>query len=479
VIRRLITYFVASNLFLITLYMFQGFALELVSIKLIGNTVDIGQDALFRDRKGLISSKELESISVDITNAYHKKGYTTSYVEKLIMRKDGILEIHVRESRILGLKVTGIDDSKIKEIKSLLVPEIGTLYNKFDLEGRVRAVKEIFKLKTIRIDILNYKDTGDVFLSVQVEKRGLDRFFGGIGFEPIYGVSPQIGYLYNTKKSAVRLLSSAGYRDGDFRKLTGELKYWPITARDGRPGIFMGIKSERLIETWESQDKEYKTTSVCPFLGITIPFTIYRLILFDAYLLERVTRLFNYDYDEYEYDDYDTRITVRLWYSDRFIRIRKRETTDIRVSVSGGRSRLSNEYWNSTVNLKSSLSPFVWMRLVPMFIMHYTSSDERFSWHYVFDRNLPGFFDDFTASSWKNVAGLYCEFEISPEFFYIGPFANSGYFLDEDNNWKLKSGGGIKGEIYYQRLHLQIYYAYDLSSSPSEGGFYITASSKF
>jgi hypothetical protein len=462
-------------LFLITaIFHTSAYAVEINKIIFFGNTVDIDLYALLGDKSGDLSEREIEAIGVVITDEYHRRGYTTSYVDKFILRKDGVLEIYIRESRILGLKVSGIGDSQSREIETMLVPKIGEIYNTFTLRERVLVVKQKYNLSEIKITTVNYEERGDVFLSVKVVKR-MGILYGGIAFEPIYGLSPEIGYFYPFGDSAVNLVSRAGYREGDLRKVEGDFTYNITIADSSRWGFFIGVNSSRLMERWETLDRDYTTISAYPVIGTSV--LIKGIFLLKIYFREIVTRL--YDYREEEYLNYDSRLTADLIYSNRYYLLKKRESTDLKISISGGRSELDDGYLTSTVAFKSSLSLFSWLRLIPRFNVYYTTSNERFSWVYVYGVDLRGFFDDFTASKWKNTGGLDLEFEISPEFLYIGFFINSGYFKDEYDEWTAKTGGGINCSIIYRGLDLQIYYAWDLSISPSEGGLYILASSRF
>ena len=452
-----------------------AYAVEIKDIILFGNTIDIDFDALLDGKRGDLSEREIESLGVLITDAYHRRGYTTSYVDRFILRKDGVLEIYIRESRILGLKVSGIADPQAGEIQSMLVPRIGEIYNKFTLRERVGLVKQKYNLREIRIRTVNYEDRGDVFLSVKVEKR-MGVLYGGIAVEPIYGLTPEIGYFYPFGDSAINLVSRAGYRDGDFRKIEGDCTYTITAVNSGKWGFFVGVNSTRLMERWESMDRDYTTLSASPVIGTNV--LIKGTLLFKIYIREIITKL--NDYREEEYLDYDSRLTADLIYSNKYYLLKKRESTDLKLSLSAGRSELDDGgYVSSTASFKTSLSLFSWLRLIPRFNSYYTTSEERFSWVYVFGSDLRGFFDDFTASKWKNAGGLDLEFEISPEFLYVGPFINSGYFKDEYDEWITKTGGGINCSITFRGLFLQIYYAWDFSLSPAEGGLYILASSRF
>ena len=125
------------------------YALEVKNFKLVGATVDIGIADILAHRKGNLSREDIESIGIMITNEYHKKGYTTSYVERLILRENGVLDIHIKESRILGIRISGLGDREAKDIQMIIVPVKGEVYNRYILDERLEGVKSKYNFDTI------------------------------------------------------------------------------------------------------------------------------------------------------------------------------------------------------------------------------------------------------------------------------------------------------------------------------------------
>ncbi len=60
--------------------------------------------------------------------------------------------------------------------------------------------------------------------------------------------------------------------------------------------------------------------------------------------------------------------------------------------------------------------------------------------------------------------------EVSPAFFYLDPFVNSGYFKDEENSWNHDTGAGIKAIFYFRKVYWDITFAWDVSDTPDETG---------
>lgn len=455
-----------------------GYAVQVKEIIIRGNSVPLDFGPVLR-QSGELSQIEIESLGTILTDLYHQRGYTTSYVDRFVLRSDGVLEIHIRESQIIGVQVSGVGESQEDEIASMIVMQQGEIYNRYVLRDRVENVKRRFALRSIDVQVKNYGDSGDVYLFVTVRRSLPGRLAGGVTVEPIYGLTPEIGYWYPFNDSVVRIIARAGYRDDEFRKVEGDVRYQRAFG-EGRWIFFLGMIGNRLIEQWESLETEYTTASLTPVSGIVfMPGRSFRCTLS---FREIITRLSNYREDEIkdEFLDYDSRGTIELQYSDRYYLLQKREATNLKISVSGGRSTLeSGGYVQANGSFRSSVALLAWARFIPRVNFFYTTSDERFLWAYVFDWTLLGFFNDFTASKWKNTGGLDLELEISPELLYIGPFVNSGYFKDEFDKWVWKHGGGVKTTVLFRDFDVQISYAWDLSRSPADGGLYIFVSGRF
>lgn len=468
--KRCISSFLTAILFL---PVGAAYAETVKGYTVIGGTIDIGIDSLLKDIRGELTRKEIESVGVMVTNRYHEAGYTACYVERIVLRRDGTLEIHVREPKIAGINVTGVDDVLSDKIQRLLLPAQGEVYNRLILIKRAEEVKAIFNLSAMRINPVNYQDTDDIFLAVNVEKKVTRWFYGGIGIEPIYGVTPQLGFYYPFKTYAVNILAEAGYKSGEFRKVKGDIRFYLFSGDN--LAFYAGYYELRLIDTWETRKIDYTSESHAPVAGIKYSALPYYI---DLYYREILSDLDGYSIDAYR--NYDSRITVDLRYSNKRSIIDRKHLTSITLSLSGGRSSLGkNGYGIFTFDLSIPMALAPWLRIIPKIDSYFTTSSDRFYWSYVYDKNFLGFFNNYTASRSKNIAGFDIDFEISPEFLYAGPFINGGYFLDEEKKWKSGAGTGINCRIYYKKIDVVMYYAWDVTRPPSKGGFYIFAESAF
>lgn len=238
-----------------------------VRIELVGNSVDVGIDK-YKNGRPLPSSRiEIESFAAGITDLYHRKGYTTSHVEKMSVTKEGILQIYIRESKILDVDITGVDADVAARAKGILVPAEGELYNRLQLHERGKLCQRVLDLDSIKIIPLNYRDTADVKLMVEVKQSSPGKLEGGIGYEPVYGILPRIGFFYRYRNSALYAGSEGGYRNGEFKKISGILKYMMSAGRNSIK-LYGSIRGETVKDVWESKNIEYTARSLSASVGI-------------------------------------------------------------------------------------------------------------------------------------------------------------------------------------------------------------------
>ncbi|MFH0976130.1 MAG: hypothetical protein V1874_10150 [Spirochaetota bacterium] len=452
------------------------FAIEVKRTEIIGSTIDLEIKQYISNIKGGLSKTDIESIGVKVTDEYHEKGYTTSYVEKLVMRDDGVLEIHVKESRILGLNISGIEGKNKDQVEKTFNPFIGSIYNRFEIEKTAETVKYNYSLDTVRIYPVNYGDTSDVFLSIKLNKKEKGNFYGGLGYEPVYGISPYLGYYYPFIDTAADLYAKIGYREGKLRRAEFDVKYFLFPDNDPR-GFYIGTNIATFLERWESRDSDYRRSSLSPVLGYR---ALYKYLFIDLYANEIISDIKDYRTDEKTFRDYDTRITMEINISNKSTLLSRKDASGLKLTASSGKSDLSEKiYVISSGELKTAFTPVTRFRVTPLLYSYYTTMDERYFWQYVYDKRLLGFFDDYTASKWKNTAAMDIEYEIIPQFIYAGPFVNTGYFQDETLEWKSRTGGGARCSIEFKHSYIEINYAWDLSKGPGSGGFALLAGGSF
>lgn len=450
-------------------------------IVLVGSTINIDVRAIPGVAAGNLGDADIRSVGARVTAEYHRLGYTTSYVERLVVRKDGTLDVHVRESRIAGIEVTGIGARDARELESLLFPVKNEIYNKLVIQDRMKRARELYNLDTLRVVPVNYKDSDDVFLSVRAERTSAGRFSGGVVLDPIYGIGPLLGWRMPSKDSDFSVTGTAGYRANEWRKIAGDLRYSRRMA-PGEGALALGMRGGRTIEQWQSRGDEFTVTSCAPSVGIGVitDVTDDFLLWTTVSIAEIVNALEDYSERGGRAYNYDTRLTLDVLLSNRYYKMEKNTATEMHLALSGGRSGLEKKGYVIAVFDASTSAPCLsWLRLIPRCASYYTSSKERLYHSYVFDAALMGFSNDYTASKWKNTAGLDVEAGLLPGMLYVGPFVNAGCFLDERNYWRAKTGTGAKCRIRVKSAMVQLYYAWNAAGPPKNGGMYISASGDF
>ncbi|HSV98494.1 MAG TPA: hypothetical protein VLM75_16360 [Spirochaetota bacterium] len=449
-------------------------------IVLVGSTLGLDVKSMEGGRPVSTGRAELQALAARITDEYHRRGYTTSYVEKVSVRPDGAIEVRVIESRIAGASVSGVSEREAGEIRSLLVPAEGELYNRNALKERMDLARARFNLDSVVVRPLNYEGTGDVFLSVNVRRRSPGSFYGGIGVDPIYGIMPRIGWRLPFAPSSLDLKTTAGFRDR-LRKAGGEARY-THTLGEGHSSFFIGADGGMTVERWEAPERDYAVKAGASILGMgfaaDLPLSF--LAWLNLYGRGQYSDVRDYTREGSSRTIRDLRGVADLLVTDRFYLLEKRDATSFSAVFSLGAGDLEpGGYFIAESRFCAPIRLFSIFRLIPRASSYYTDSRERFHMRYVFDGDLPGFAGDFSAARWKLVAGLDAEFEIVPSFLFAGPLVSGGRFLDEEERRRSATGLGLKAAIEHRGTMASVSYAWDASAGPSHGGVYIAAESLF
>ncbi len=443
---------------------------RIISIELVGVTVQLDFSSVLSFKDAGLSETDIRFIATSVTDIYHAAGYTAAFVNNFVIKKEGLLEIHVREGRVAGAIIKGNRRAAAAELEKLLLGSPGDIYNEKVLAERVEAAKKRFSLSALSIKPERSGD-GDIILNVMVTERA-GTFYGRAWMDMIYGITPMAGYIIPFEYAAADIQAIAGYRDGKFRRTEGDAK---LIIPVGGSGLFYfaEFNTARYIDRWETRDFEYTSVTVTPSLGLTFRDGYFRG---DFYFSQRIIHLHDYGPSG---RFYDSRINMDLRFSSRDFILEPREAKSLDIHFSGGRESLSGKpYIRSLIKGEASLFPVREIRIVPRAGFWFTTSGERFFWSYVYDSSLIGFFNDFTASRWKSTAGLDAEAELSRSFMYMGPFINSGYFLDEAGKRRFRTGTGIKCIVRYEKLDIIIFYAWDIRDTPKNGGVIFSISGR-
>ena len=465
---------------LVVIALALGSTARAAELVLVGSSIDIDLKKITGGRPLDTGRAELQALAAAITDEYHRRGYTTSHVERVSVRADGVVEAHVRESRIVRVSVGGVGEREAAQIGAFLVPKTGELYNRNILNGRMDAARGRFNLDSIVARPINYEGTGDVFLSVSVRRFDPGSLYGGIGMDPIYGIMPRLGWRLPLAPSSFDLKAQAGLRDR-LRKAEAEARY-TRSLGEGYASIFIGADGGMSVERWETAGRDYTVKSSAAILGMGFAADLPGPILAWLKLYARGVYASLEDYGRKGASGLNREVqgVADLLVSDRFYIIEKRDAVSFNTTLSFGAGDIEpGGCLSAESRLGVPLRPFSVLRLLPRASAYYTDSRERFYLRYVFDGELMGFAGDFSAARWRLVAGLDAEFEIVPSFFFAGPFVNAGRFLDEEERKRSATGIGARASLEYRSTMASISYAWDASAGPSKGGVYVSAESVF
>jgi hypothetical protein len=438
-----------------------------------GSTVDIGLAGLIEASTRPLSPRDMESLAVAITDRYHDLGYTTCYVEKVTVGKNGIVEIRVRESRIADVEISGLSGHTASRVREILVPVEGELYNRLRIRERAMTARRSLRLAGMKITTENHAGGPDVRLKVSAAQSPAGRISGGMRYEPIYGFAPVIHWEQAAGKFAVAAACESGYRDGDIRKLAGDLRLFALISPAW--SLFAGYRLSKTLETWESRDSEYGDLTHAPSAGTRLA---YGDFFIDLSLGKSFISLEGYG--DARHEQSDEHLDLAANYSNRNRVMISDDDTAASLSMTAGKGTLYDDpYLRGEFTAHTTWSPLVWLKVRPGILAYHTTARERYYWTYVFDRNMPGFVNDYTASRTRYVAGLDLEFETYPETVFLGPVANSGYFLDESGYWTVKTGGGFAVRVRLGSFYFHARYAWELAGNPRDGSAIVSAEGTF
>ncbi|MFW5862252.1 MAG: POTRA domain-containing protein [Spirochaetota bacterium] len=448
----------------------QAAALTVDRVEFVGNTVNLELDALTPGYTGEVTRKDIDHLAVRVTRKYHEAGYTTSYVDRMELTEEGTLRIYVQESRIQEVRVRGIKGETADELRRVGKLWKGEVYNRNEIRARLERLKGLYNLRGIRLDVENYREQGDVTLVMKVDE-GSRWWRWGLGIRPLYGISPHAMYTLPVGKSFVEFTAHASYMDDRFTRAGGAMEWYHFSSGKNPLQYYAGVEGGRKAQKWETLDSWFAADGGGVYAGTRM----YRRVGTGILLIPGIeasgslTRI--RDYPEEEVDNRMGRAGLRLTITRRGIVLPARNVSSFTMKGDVAASTLEPDgFVLAEADGKLVLPLTTRVRLIPEVYSYYTSSRERYYRRYVYDEKLLGFGTDYTASSFKNTGGLHLEFEVSPAFFYVDPFVNSGYFRDENHNWSHDTGAGLKVIFNFKKVFWDITYAWDVSETPAKTG---------
>ena len=450
-------------------YSFSGMAENVNRVVVEGNTV-LSFDNIIAARQGDMNDDDIQMLAARITDEYLRQGYLLSHVDDIHLT-NGVLRIHVREARIVSVRIDGVEGKDAEDLAHYLVPESGIVYHIDTMDKRKWDAMRHFNLEKLDIEPGERPD-GGVRLLVTAKQRG-GEFYGGISLDLFYGISPMIGYITPIGPTLLDMSLLAGIRSTEIRRVEGRIYSYFGDLREGL-GYFAGVTGYRTVDRWENRSLDYTVAGGEPEAGM-----IYRYGFMKLTAALRQRELVAQSYTGFPGIFHET----RLWGSMTLEGGKRRATGDrdeLVLSAFGGWNNLTDGlHAGGSLEGRAFLSPVSRIYFVPWINIYMESSAERFFSRYVFDMDLPGFFDDYTASRFKNITGCALDIEIMRNRFFMGPLIAGGLYMDEDETWRRKSGTGVRGYIVAEHITVSACYAWDIVKNPTNGGLYLSLQGTF
>ncbi len=448
-------------------------AASVITIK--GATANLEFKSIIDRYTSPLTQDDLRRLAIEITNLYHENGYTTSYAEKVFVKKNGDIEILVRESKITSVTVLGVNDDYKQKIIKLLNPRQDELYNAITIKERVEYAVKILKLSSIKINVINFENSADVMLEVEAFKSLIGSTQMKMQYEPIYGLSPLLCYNQQLDELTVSLSGSASIKNSEYRKkyLSSMISY----STGEVLSLYSKYEWKTSLETWKEEQNEFRTISNRPSLGMK--FVMNRNMSLEASSIIDIIELENYRNSKKAFQDIS--LSLSGYYTDAPDIIVPGDDTEIRMTFSITKSNFIKENFISVGFIAcTAYIPTTWLRIRPSLAGNYTSADERYYRWYVYDESFPVKIDDYASTRARTSAKLYFEFEIYPEMLYLGPIGYQTFFYDETSlDVQFQSAIGLHTRIVLGKFYINAMCLSTIENMYSKPVFLFSASGVF
>ena len=450
---------------MIFFYSSDSFA-RYTSFKITGKISAVDIDDIVNKSEEDYSEADIKRICAEITDRYHRKGYTAFYISKAELNKNGVVELFFNESAVEEISVTGAD-ARSEEIASAVYKK-GDIFNEFTLRENVSTVKNKYNLKRINVSI---RRTGNdqILLRIRVLAWTGELNFG-VTTSPVYGILPSAGYTYNcnTLYAGLALSSSFAQKDTSF---TGGTLFLKKEINSDTLYFTFLTDYNRTDDPYNSTaDSIYRHSSLTPGIGISI---IYGELVLDVLMANSYDSLDNYPGTDGGFSFCGIRAAII--YDNSKLKIDFSDLTLGRINFFSGWNfinetpvcRVTGEY---TINIPVSSVFFISLSGH----IFYTTDTERFLQDYVFDRYLPCRDNNYSVSKWNNTTGLGLDFEALKRTLFIGPCFKWGLYNSDDTVYNVYAPG-IRGLFISEKMNLELSYLFDMHYGPYGGYLFVAA----
>ena len=455
---------------LIFIYAVTLDAVELKEVKYYGYSGVVDLKDIYFPADQEITDETAKRISAEITRKYHERGYRAFYIERVLVKSDGVVEFYFNESAVSHVIVSGLPGNESDRIKGELLKK-GEPYNEEILKKNITALKSNYGYSNIHVNVEREAD-GRILLRAEIVKRRKRLNFSVQG-DAIYGTIPHVSWQgdYEWGNLIFGFYSSFNQRSADISGISLFIDF-PLSVSTG---VLTGFNSQ-----WRSD--YYDETGIFSDRSIFPEIALYSMSgLLGRAVVAKGEYYRLYDYPESEDGiEYSGFSGLRFFYNDRGYRIDRRDERNVNFEIIAGKNSLED---GLQIRIESDLLlPFRFSRrgeLVLKNSFFLTSEKERLFQRYVFNYQLPGRSDDYLTSDFRNSSGVEIPLEIYPSLLYIGPLFYYGIFRVEGRGYESSRSAGLFISVAPQGISLNFAYVYDISWDMKDGVFLFSMSGAF
>jgi len=418
----------------------------------------------------VIKDETLRIISAHITRRYHEQGYRAFYIERAVVKPEGVVEFYFNESPVSEVIISGISESESDSLSDLL-HKTGEPYNEDLLKRNIASIKESRGYSNIHVN-LKRDDNGGIVISGKIVKRR-NMVNISIRGDAVYGSIPHVSWnRFYSRGSLLFGFYSSFARN--YAEISGAAIFCDIILKE-RLGLLAGFNSQ-----WGSnyydEERIFSERNFLPEIALYSSKGPSGQAVFLKGGYYRI-----YDYPEPENFQVCSGFAgLRFFYNDAGYRIDRRDARKASLDISAGRNSLEN---GADIKVESDMFiPFPLFRRADLVFKNsffFTSENERLFHRYVFDNQLPGRQEDYLASDFKNTTGLEIQLEIYPSLISMGPLFYYGVYRVDRRRYESSRSAGLFLSITPGKLFLNFSYAYDTSFKMRDGVFLFAMTGNF
>ncbi len=406
-----------------------------------------------------LTGNDIKKICADITGRYHERGYTAFFIKKAVMNEDGTADLYFNESIVSDVIVTGIMHGK-SEI-ALSIFNKGDLFNEFTLRENVVLTKKRFKLKKLNVNITR-GEQGEIILIADCSGKIIE-LESKIYRSPIFGVIPQLTSKINYAGYLAGVSVSSSFHREDRSFSAGSLFFNSASIEGGSYFTVSADVTDR-IDSIADDENFYRHKSLTSRGGYCFISGASSIGLFLSGTKDELI-----DYPGYNGGVSFSGFQLKLNYNDSLYRMDYSDTMSCEIDFSSG--------WNFIVDKPSSKLKLNYMVNIPFYYgfffsfngnSFYISDDERFSQTYVYDQFFACRKNDFSITSWRNVAGVDIVYEAMKRTLFISPVIKWGIH-NGNNGIENNYASGIKFIFKTERIKIDISWLNDIKQSYKDG----------